>query len=157
MSETVSLLRWFKGSVAPSFVSQHYWIYAKQPPRLVHHWAEVTRCSTHQFLTALLTFSVTASSSSLIGRLSVCLWWCPCFCSIVQVFFTQQHASTNSAMVFNANCDVHFSTVAQPCSEVIFFLHWLAKLIALDSFSVVTLLSFSFSPTLPWTYSTNTF
>lgn len=47
-----------------------------------------------------------------IGRLFVCLWWCPCFCSIIQdvffVSFYRQHASTNATMVFKANCDVHY-------------------------------------------------
>lgn len=53
------------------------------------------------------------------------------------------------------------STVAQSCSKIIFFLHWLASLIALVSFSAVTFapspppLSAVFCP--PWTYSTNNF
>lgn len=138
--------------------------------------AELTRCCTHQCLTSLSMFRSETRAVCLtpvvlptlppffIGRLFVCLWWCPCFCSIIQdvfffVSFYRQHASTNATMVFKANCDVHYfhcclilfrlfsSRIDWQANSPPFFL--CCDLCSLSSLSAV------FCP--PWTYSTNNF
>lgn len=46
-----------------------------------------TCCCSSTLFAPHYCFQTTFSFSALIGWLAVCLWWCPCFCSIIQVAF----------------------------------------------------------------------
>lgn len=95
--------------------------------------------------------SVDTQIPPLIGRLFVCLWWFPCFRSVIQDFFFVSFINNMQVqkLLWSLKLTVMCisSTVVQSCSKIFFFFVLPAltgKLIALVSFSAVT-----FSPSPP--------